>query len=386
VNSRIVSIPPSLIRSINARKRPGDIDLGLGEPTLSPPLDAFVAAVDWTRAHGSPYSPNAGFAELREAIAAYLAEDRWAQGAAGSDQVCVTVGSEEAIYLAIKALVDPRRDEVLIIEPCYLAYPKLCILEDVSYRMVQLNPVDGFRPSATRVLEAIEPATRLILLNSPSNPTGRVWPLEELQALAAGLAERAGSEVYILADEVYRELYYQPTRPPSAATFHPRTLVAGSLSKSNALTGLRLGWLAGPREVIATATTVHQLVNTAASTFAQRVAVELLRDPIQLAAHRPWYAGARERLLAIARGLGLDLLPPEGAFYGFIRLPEEFRGDSVGVAERILEDTRVVTVPGRAFGDSGEGWLRVSWVAPPDALEEGLIRIAGWLGTRGPGG
>lgn len=381
MNPAIDRIPPSLIRTISARKRPGDIDLGLGEPTLPPDMAPFEAAVEWTRRHRSPYSPNAGFPELRGAIADYLGPG--SGGMPAAENVCVTVGSEEALYLAIKSVIDPARDEVLIVEPCYLAYPKICMLEGVRHRMVPLAAEEGFRPRASTVLGALAADTRLVILNTPCNPTGRVWPEEELRALADGLAAREGGEVYVLADEVYRELYYGPERPSSVARFHPRTLVAGSLSKSSALTGLRLGWLAGPAEVIAAATKVHQFVNTAASTFAQRVALELFADPEALSRHRPRYLEARAILLEAARDASVELIPPEGAFYAFIRLSHPKVRDSLAFAERLLTEQRVVAVPGRAFGESGEGWLRISWVADHEALVEGVRRIGEQIGRGG---
>lgn len=378
MNPAISRIEPSLIRAIHERKRPGDIDLGLGEPTLAPDLEAFASALEWTRLNGSRYAPNAGFADLRELLAAYLARAEWAGGEPTPHNVCVTVGSEEALYLAIKTVIDPARHEALIIEPSYLAYAKICVLENVRYRAVPLDGGDGFRPDAERVLAEVRPETRLIILNSPSNPTGRVWPEEELRKLASGLAGAGRDDVFVLSDEVYREIHFGSRPPPSIATWHPASLVAGSVSKSSALTGLRLGWLAGPDEVIAAATKVHQFVATGTSSFAQRVAVHLLsRD--RLADHLPFYRAARERLIAAATRATLDLLPPEGTFYAFIRLPSKWADDSMTVAERILNETRVATVPGRAFGASGEGWLRLSWVAPIDSVEEGVRRIGDWL-------
>jgi len=383
MNPNVARVTPSLIRAINALKRPGDIDLGLGEPTLPPDLDAFEAALEWTHQHGSPYTANAGFPELREVVARYVSGDaELAGGPLGRDNVCITVGSEEAIFLAIKTVVDPARHEVLIPEPCFLAYPKICTLEGIRYRTVPMSADDGFRPSAAALLDALGPDTRLIVLNSPCNPTGRVWPSDELEALARGLAEHRtgdGEPVFVLSDEVYRELHYGDSPPASIAWYHPETLVAGSLSKSNALTGLRLGWLAGPASVIADAIKVHQFVDVAASTFAQRVALHLFSQPGRLAAHRPAYVAARERLLAGAAAAGIEIIPPEGTFYALVRLPPRHRADSLSAARTILEETRVVTVPGRAFGDSAEGWLRVSWVAPPDALEEGIRRIGEWF-------
>ena len=372
MNPLLAGIAPSLIRAINARKRPGDVDLGLGEPTLRPDPAPFEAALARVRDEGLPYTPNAGDPALRQAIARYTA----VPGMDAAANVCVTIGSEEALYLAIKAVLDPARDEALIVEPCYLAYPKLCALEGVRHRSVALDAADGFRPRADRVLDALRPETRMVILNTPCNPTGRVWPAAELRALADGLAARGGEPVYVLSDEVYRELYYTPQRPASLADLYPHALVAGSLSKSNALTGLRLGWLLGPAEVVAAAAKVHQLVNTAASTFSSHVALEIFRRPEALSAHRPLYAGQRARLLELLARHGLAHAPVEGAFYCFVRLPERWAADSLGAAERLLDEHRVVTVPGIAFGHAGEGWLRLSWVATPDALAAGIQRIA----------
>ncbi|HET7462086.1 MAG TPA: pyridoxal phosphate-dependent aminotransferase [Longimicrobium sp.] len=375
MNPILSGIAPSLIRAINARKRPGDIDLGMGEPTLRPDPAPFEAAAARVRDEGLPYTANAGAPELRAAIARYFAFP----GMADAANVCVAIGSEEALYLAIKTVLDPARDEVLIPEPCYLAYPKLCALEGVRHRAVGFSAADGFRPRADLVLGALRPETRMIVINTPANPTGRVWPAAELRALADGLAARGGEPVYVLSDEVYRELYYTPERPASVADVYPHALVAGSLSKSNALTGLRLGWLIGPAEVITQATKVHQLVNTAASTFSSHVAHQIFSRPETLGAHRPLYAEQRALLQDLLARHGIGHAPVEGAFYCFVRLPDHLAADSLAAAERLLDEHRVVTVPGIAFGAAGEGWLRLSWVATPDALADGIARIAAFF-------
>jgi aspartate/methionine/tyrosine aminotransferase len=379
MNPRVASIAPSLIRAINARKRPGDVDLGLGEPTLRPDPAPFEAATAWVRENGCPYAPNAGTGELRERIAAYHA----LPGMGAAENVCVTVGSEEALYLAVKTLADPAVDEVLVVEPAFLAYPKICALEGIPYRTAAFSPEDGFTPRAAPVLEALRPETRVIVLNSPANPTARLWPETELRVLAAGLAERPGPPVWVVSDEVYRELYYTPEPPVSIARFHPHSMVAGSLSKSNALTGLRLGWLLGPREAVAQAVKVHQLVNTAASTFSERVAIEVFREPASLHAHRPVYRERRDRLLRLLARHGVPHLPVEGTFYCFVRLPEAYARDSMGAVERLLEEHRVVTVPGTAFGAAAEGWLRLSWVAAPEMLDAGIERIGRFFASTG---
>jgi aspartate/methionine/tyrosine aminotransferase len=372
VNPRLAAIEPSLIRAIAAGKRPGDIDLGMGEPTLRPDPAPFEVATAWVRENGCPYTPNAGDPELRASIAAH-------HGYRGLDtaaNVCVTVGSEEALFLAIKTVLDPARDEVLVVEPSYLAYAKICAMEGIAHRSVALAPEQSFRPDAAAVLASLRPETRMVVLASPNNPTGRVWPASEMHALAEGLAASPGPPVYLLADEVYRELYFGDDPPAAAAAYHPHTLVVGSLSKSCALTGLRLGWLMGPADAVELATRAHQLVNTAASTFSQRVALEMFAAPGAIAAQRPAYAARRRTLMGLLLDGGIAHAPVEGAFYAFLRLPPALAGDSLRAAELLLEHERIVTVPGRAFGAAGEGWLRISWVAAEDALRDGVERIA----------
>jgi aspartate/methionine/tyrosine aminotransferase len=380
MNPVLSGIPPSLIRELNARKKPGDIDLGMGEPTLKPDVRSFEAATEAVRREGCPYSPNAGYPDLRAAVAAYHGFPE----RGGAENVVITVGSEEALYLAIKAVLDPARDEALIVEPCYLAYPKLCALEGIRHRTVALDGDDGFRPSAARVLAGLGPATRMIILNSPNNPTGRVWPEVELRALADGLAARPGPPVWVLSDEVYRELYFTPEPPASIGQMWPYALVAGSLSKSNALTGLRLGWLVGGPKAIAAATKVHQLVNTAASTFSQMVAREVFAGAANLGAHRAHYAERLEVVAGLMKRNGIGWVRPEGAFYCMVRLPMALEHDSLAAAEALLEAHHVVATPGRAFGGTGEGWLRLSWVAEPDDLRAGIERIAAFFATADP--
>lgn len=377
MNPFVERIEPSLIRALNARKLPGDIDLGLGEPVLRPDMHPFEAALARATREGTPYSPNGGFTELRETVARH----HGIVGRGAAANVCVTVGSEEALYLAVKTVVDPVHDEVVIVEPCYLAYPKICVLEGIAYRTAALDPADGFTPRAAAVLGALGPSTRLVILNSPGNPTARVWPAEELRALAEGLAARPGPPVFVLVDEVYRELYYTPEPPVSLATLYPHTLTVGSLSKSNALTGMRIGWLIADAEVTAAAIKVHSLINTACSTFSQWVAMETFARAGSLAAHRPLYARRREALLAAAARHGIALVEPEGAFYAFVRLPAGHAADSMRAAERLLEEHRVVAVPGIAFGRSAEGWLRITWVADEATLDEGMRRMAAFFAT-----
>jgi len=366
MNPRIASLQASLIRQVHERKRPGDIDLGLGQPVMKPDVDPFRRAVDWIAEHGCPYSPIAGFPELREAVGCYVNAD--------SDRVVITHGSEEALYVGLRIALDPATDRVLLVEPCYPAYEKICQMEGIGHAFASCSPDRGFEPRAADVLDRLTDDTRLVVLASPSNPTGRVWSAPELRALAKGLGDR-----WVLWDEVYRELYYTDERPPSITDFHERTLVTGGLSKSHAVTGLRLGWLITTPDTSIPAQRAHQLINTSASTLSQRVALEILREPGRVAETRAMYAARRAALLESLRRHDVEGLAPDGAFYCMVRIPPGPDGaprDSLKVAADLLDVERVAAVPGIAFGPASEGWLRVSWVPDPQVVDDGLKRMS----------
>lgn len=376
MNSRVLGLAPSLIRAIHDRKRPDAIDLGMGQPTLHPDLGPLEEALAWVRQNGCPYSPNAGFSELRSAIASHFHYP----GLDTADQALITIGSTEALYLAVKGLLDQEAgDELLVVGPTFPAYQKMGYLEGLPTREVMLDASSDFAPSADRVLAALSPKTRLLALASPCNPTGRIWPEAELARLADGLLH-APQPIFVLWDEVYRDLYYTPAPPPSMARFYPRTLVAGSLSKSCALTGLRLGWLLAPSEAFAPVYKVHQLTISCAETLAQRAALAIFRRPALLSAHRPHYLAQQSALCQAADELGLSLLRPEGTFYALLRLPERWAKDSYGCAMALLDRENVVTIPGSAFG--AEGFLRLTFVAPIDQVRDALSRIAEFLAHR----
>lgn len=364
-------IAPSAIRAIHDRKRPGAIDLGMGQPLLRPDLAPLRQALDWVEQHGCPYSSTAGFGELRAAIAAHFRYP----GLDTLDSVIVTIGSQEALYVAVKGLLDPATDEALVVGPAFPAYAKLCAMEGVPVREVLLDADRDFAPDAERVLAAVSSRTRLVILATPNNPTGRIWPERELARLAEGLlAQPSSKPIYLLADEVYRELYYTAAPPPSPARFYPRTLVASSLSKSCALTGLRLGWLLVPTEVQAPIYKAHQLAVSCAETLAQRAALGIFQQPERLCAHRPHYIAQQQALCSILDGLGLDYIRPEGAFYCLVRVKGPLAEDTMQLALDLLERENVVVIPGAAFGI--EGFLRLTFVAPVSELAAGLTRLA----------
>jgi aspartate/methionine/tyrosine aminotransferase len=374
-NSRLLNIAPSGIRAIHERKRATSVDLGIGEPSLKPDMAPLEAAVAWVREHGCPYTTYAGLPELRELVAGVYGGKFFQTSA----NVCVTNGSQEAIYLSIKTLAEPGRDEVLVTNPGYPVYHKVCELEGITWRSVELVAADGFTPRAAPILAALTAKTRVIVLATPANPTGAVMPPSEVCELARGLAARPGPPVYLVVDEVYRELTYAAEPYTSFADLYPHTLLVESLSKSCALTGLRIGFLIGPADVVQAAARIHSLMLMSASQFGQRVALEIFRDPIRLRAQVPWYVDQRRATLDAVAANQLSAIEPAGAFYVLVRLPERLAADSTAAAYELLDKADVVTVPGAVFASNTEGYLRVTWAASREAVIEGLRRIAEFI-------
>jgi aspartate/methionine/tyrosine aminotransferase len=226
INPRVAAIEPSVIRAIAAKKQPGAIDLGLGEPTLLPQRRFIDAAAQWSAENGLRYTVNAGDLGLRERIAAHYAYPGMSQ----SSNVCVTTGSQEAVYVAIKTLLDPASDELLVVDPAFPAYAKMAQLEGIACRRVEMRADNAFRYDVDAIVAALGDATRVLVIASPSNPTGRVLHDADARRLAAALLARAGPPVWVLQDEIYRELTYVDD-PGYVANSYPYTIVANSLSK-----------------------------------------------------------------------------------------------------------------------------------------------------------
>lgn len=365
MNPRVLSIESSLIRKVASRKGETSIDLGLGEPTLMPNLAHFDAAMSYVRERGVRYTPNAGDPELRAAIASHYAYP----GKTKAANVCVTVGSQEAMYATLLAMLDASADEVLVAEPAFPSYLKMASLAGVAVRTVAMHERDGFAIDGERIAAAVGERTRAVVLCSPCNPTGRVIGRDSAAALARAL-ERRGGTVTIVHDEIYREQRYGER--VDLAELYPNTVVVNSLSKSNALTGLRIGWVLATAAFVEQATKVHAWAVSCADTFAQRVVLHVFASGA-VEEHASWYAQRAGDVVQILRESGLRFVAPEGAFYALVRLPDG--AGSLETALRLVDEYDVVTIPGIAFGKSCEGWLRLSWVAPLEALREGLRRL-----------
>lgn len=355
------------------RARPGSINLGLGEPDLPTPEVIRRAAVRAITEEQNGYTSHAGLPELRRKIALeypYLEED--------PARVIITAGSQEALYLALMTLVD-EGDEVLLPDPGFVAYPTIVRMAGGVSTFYRLPRDRDFGFDADEFRRALTPRTKVVVCISPSNPTGRTLSGNDLAAIGDALRDHGA---YLIGDEIYRDLYYTPERPGSLSEFYDRTIVIGGLSKSMSMTGWRLGWLAGDREVVNAALVLHGYVTTCASAVSQKASLAAWSDEAEAAraGFRETFRSRRDHLLRSVRDeLGLRAVTPDGAFYTMVDVSEF--GPSMKVAEGLLEQS-VITVPGAAFGAESEGFLRVSFCAGHETLTEGVERIKRGLETQ----
>jgi aminotransferase len=368
MNPRLAQISTSLIREIAAKRKPSSINLGLGEPTLLPDAAHLDAGMAFARKHGLRYTLNAGDAHLREAIAKHYGYPHMDTAA----NVCITTGSQEATYAVIKTVLDPAKDELLVVEPAFPSYGKMAALEGARVRTVAMSEENDFAFDAERILHAVTPATRMIVICSPCNPTARVMHRDQVHALSEALLRRGGDPVWILHDEIYREQTFVDDAG-YFAQLYPNTIVTNSVSKSNALTGLRLGWAIGPRDFTASLVKVHAWLTSCADTFAQQVALHIFTTGA-VREHAAWYAERQKSIVDVLAKSGLRYIVPEGSFYACVRLPEGV--DSLKAAHALADEHDVIAVPGIAFGASFANWLRLTWVGEVERFSEGLARIA----------
>ena len=374
MNPRVLNIPGSLIRQVAEKKKPTSIDLGLGEPSLLPNPEHFASAMGYVRDHGIKYTANAGEHALREAIARHYNYPDMHD----VSNVCVTTGSQEAMYVALKTLLDPEKDELLVVEPAFPSYVKMAKLEGIPVRTVEMSEADDFAFDAERIVAAIGERTRAIVICSPCNPTGRVVSREQARKLVSALEGRGGDPVWIIHDEIYREQTFVE-HEAYFAEIYPHTIVTNSLSKSNALTGLRLGWILGPHEFIREAIKAHAWVTSCADTFAQHVALHVFTTLGGINEHVSWYRRQATGVTQALNATKLRFITPEGSFYACVRMPDGVK--SLDAALSLIEEYDVVAIPGGAFGPSFEGWLRLSWVSPLDRVTEGIRRIDKYVRT-----
>ncbi|MFN2492050.1 MAG: pyridoxal phosphate-dependent aminotransferase [Pyrinomonadaceae bacterium] len=375
---RLHGIEKSLIRQISDRAKPGSIALGLGEPDLPTPDVIRRAAVSVITDAQNGYTLQAGLPALRERVAG-----DYPHMGLSPDDVVITAGSQEALYLALMTLVE-RGDEVLIPNPGFVAYPTITKMAGGRPVFYRLPARKDFGFDIESLKAQITSNTKVVFCTSPSNPTGRAFATEELQEIAR-VVEEVSPDAFIISDEIYRELYYAPERPASISEYYPKTIVISGLSKSMSMTGWRLGWICGDREVIRSALVLHGYVTTCASSISQKAALAAWTTEAKEAVsqHRRIFRERRDYLVArIESEIGLRCIVPDGAFYTMVDISSY--GSSMEVAEAMLEED-VVTVPGSAFGSEGEGFLRVSFCADLPVLADGVARMKAALKKLGRG-
>ncbi len=369
-----VDIKPSGIRRFFdiAAEMDDVISLGVGEPDFKTPWRIRKSAIDILEKGRTSYTANAGLAELRGRISDYLRRTIHTSYDPKSE-IVITVGGSEAIDLAIRALTNPG-DEILCVEPSFVCYSPLVRLAGGVPVVIETKAEDEFRLTAKALSEKITDKTKLLFLPFPNNPTGAIMRREDLEAIAEVLRN---TEIMVVSDEIYSELTYSGKHVSIAEIdgMRERTIVINGFSKSFAMTGWRLGFAAGPEPVMRQVLKLHQYQIMCAPTVSQFAAIVALTEcEDDVAAMRDEYDARRRFVVDGFNKLGLDCFTPQGAFYVFpcIRSTglssEEF-------CERLVHTKRVAVVPGNAFGECGEGFVRVSYAYSISHLKEALVRI-----------
>ena len=377
---RLAAIPPSGIRRIfdeAARlRRQGHrvIDLHIGMPDFDTPAHIKSAARQALDEGHTRYTPNAGIPELRRAIACHIQETRGLTYDPETE-IIVTVGANEAFMLCVLATLNPG-DEVLTPVPGWPHVPACVSLASGVPVPVGLPEADGFQLDPDQVRQRLSPATQMLVVNSPHNPTGAVFAEARLRA-AAALAESAN--LIVVSDEIYRRLVYEGPPPPSMATLpgmRDRTLLIDGFSKTYAMTGWRLGWVAGPARLMGVLLKVHQYTVTSATSFAQYGALAALEGPQDDVRQMLSEFDRRRRLVieTMARLSGVTLVRPTGAFYAYPRVTG-LGMDGDRFASWLLEQEHVAVVPGSAFGEGQTGFVRLSYGASTADVVEAMARI-----------
>ncbi len=364
---RLQNVAPTLIRQIFNRALPGSINFGLGEPDLPTPQFIRDEAARVTLEEQNGYTNHAGILELREKIAASYPHLNL-----NAEQVCVTVGSQEAMTAAFLALVEAG-DEVLIPNPSFPAYENCVNIAEATPIFYRLPAENDFGFDVEEFKSKITPKTKVAVVISPSNPTGKIFTPEDLQQIADVLKDTG---IYLISDEIYSDLYFTGEKPRSASEFYDRTIIVSGLSKSLSMTGWRVGWVASSQEeVVKACLTLHGFLTVCTSTISQKASLLGWTDEAEnaKAEAREIYKRRGEFLIdLLQKELGLRGTSPEGAFYTMVDVRS--LGDDLEIAEKFLAN-RVITVPGIAFGSEAKGFLRVSFCQPEEQMAEGVRRM-----------
>lgn len=372
---KVVDIKPSGIRKFFdvVSEMPDAISLGVGEPDFDTPWHIRDEGIYSLEKGRTFYTSNAGLMDLRKEICTYL-KRKYNVSYDAVKETVVTVGGSEAIDIALRAMINPG-EEVIIPQPCYVSYEPCAILAGAVPVIIDLKAENEFRLTAQELRDAITDKTKVLILPFPNNPTGAIMEREDLEAIAEVILEK---DIFVISDEIYSELTYNGKHVTIAELpgMQERTILINGFSKAFAMTGWRLGYACGSAVIIEQMTKIHQFAIMCAPTTSQYAAVAALRDGDEDVAQMCESYNQRRRYLMHAfKEMGLPCFEPFGAFYVFPCI-KEFGMTSDEFATRFLQEYKVAVVPGTAFGDSGEGFLRISYAYSIDNLKVAIGRLA----------
>ncbi len=374
LSDRIVEMKPSGIRKFFdiVSEMPEAISLGVGEPDFDTPWHIRDEGIYSLEKGRTFYTSNAGLKDLKIEISNYLKRKQGLEYDY-QDEVLVTVGGSEGIDICMRAMLNPG-DEVLIPQPSYVSYEPCAVLANGVPVIINLKAENEFRLTAKELSDAITDKTKLLVLPFPNNPTGAILEEKDLRELARVCVEK---DIFVLSDEIYSELTYKEKHVSIAQMpgMKERTVLINGFSKAFAMTGWRLGYACAPKEIIEQMMKVHQYAIMCAPTTSQYAAVEALRNgDADVQEMREAYNQRRRYLVHAFKEMGLECFEPFGAFYIFPSI-QEFGMTSDDFAMRLLEEEEVAVVPGTAFGDCGEGFLRISYAYSLENLKIAMERI-----------
>ncbi len=378
IASRVGALPPSGIRRFFdlVEKMPEAVSLGIGEPDFVTPWRIRETAIYSLERGHTHYTPNQGTRELREKLASYLAR-KFGAAYDPDAELLITVGASEAIDVALRTILEPG-DGVLVPQPCFVSYVPCVVLAGGCARPVSTVAEEGFRVQVEGLAQADDGNARALLMGYPNNPTGATLTRADVEGVVGYAAER---DLLVVSDEIYAELTYDGSHVSVASVpgGKERTILIGGFSKAWAMTGWRLGFAAGPAEIIEAMTKLHSYTVMCPPTVAQEAAVEALEGcEGEVDEMRREYNQRRRVVVNRLNAMGLTCFEPRGAFYAFPSIASTGMG-SEEFAERLLREEKVAVVPGAAFGDCGEGFVRCSYATSMSVLEEALGRIRAFV-------
>ncbi|WP_408007358.1 aminotransferase [Pseudalkalibacillus sp. A8] len=381
LSKKVVDLKPSGIRRFFdlAAQMKDVISLGVGEPDFVTPWNFIEQSFHALEQGYTSYTENAGMIELRREISAYLSRN-YRLSYDPSDQVIVSVGASQAIDLALRAVIDPG-DEVIVVEPSFVAYMPTVTLAGGTPVMIQTKAEDEFKLKPEQIEAAITPNTKAIILCNPNNPTGTFLSQEELEQLATVIEKH---DLLVLSDEIYAELTYDDdyTSFPYITGMKERTILISGFSKAFAMTGWRLGYAAGPAPLISAMVKIHQYTMMCAPTMAQHAALEALKNGRQSVNDMiESYKQRRNFIVSSLNEIRLECPNPGGAFYAFPSI-EATGLTSTEFAEQLLQEEQVAVVPGNVFGANGEGYIRCSYATSIKQLDEAMKRMKRFVEKR----